>query len=202
MKRTLLASALSFAALASAQAAQAQAAQAPCVNADDAGDAVVYAMPIAYEAALRTCKNAWADDAFLKSAQGRAFIETFEERQDASWPGTVRMLKVFLAQPGGDGDDGMVQMLTSMDEDALRPFVDALGGQMLAEEIKPDSCETINKAAELLSPLPADNISGLMTLILQQIDLKEPAVCGVNGEVTVIPEGPMSVEDAENDASE
>ncbi|MEM7688099.1 MAG: hypothetical protein AAF291_03680 [Pseudomonadota bacterium] len=198
MKRTLLASTLGFAALASAQTAQAQAAQAPCVNAEDAGDAVIYAMPIAYEAAMKSCKSALPDDSFLKSADGKQFIDTFRTKQDASWPGTIRMLKVFLANPGGEGgDQGMAQMLSSMDEDALRPFVDALGGQMLAEEIKPDTCNTINEAAELLSPLPVENVGGLVSLILKEVDLKEPSVCGVTGEVQVIPEGPLPAEAAD-----
>lgn len=192
MKKTLFAPALGFVALASAQAAQAQ---NVCVNAEDAGDAVVYAMPLAYEAAKKACKNELAETSFLRGDKGAAFIETFRERQDASWPGTVRMLKIFIAQSGEGADDGMAQMLNSMEDDALRPFVDALGGQMLAQEIKPDSCATIDKAAELMSPLPADNVSGLVSLILQQVDLKNPPVCGVDGTVKVIPEGPMSEDD-------
>lgn len=194
MKRTLLASTLALTALGTAQAAQAQQA---CIAPEDAADAVVYLMPLAYEASLKTCKNEFKDDSFLPSAEGENFIEQFRTKQDESWPGTFRLIGAFMASEGqGDGDGGMAQMLGSMEESQLRPFADALVGQMLAEQIKPDTCTKIDRGVELMSPLPVENVGGLVAFILEQVEIDNPPICKADGTVTVIPEGPLSEEDA------
>lgn len=190
MKRTLFASALAFNALGSAQAAQAQQA---CVAPEDAADAVVYAMPAAYDATLKRCKSEFSKESFLTSADGSNFAEQFRTQQDERWAGTFRFLKVFIsAQSEGEGDNGMGEMIAAMDEEALRPFVDGILGQMIGEQIKTDTCGKIDEGAQLLSPLPAENVGGLVAFILGLIDLDNPPICGPDGTVKVIPEGPTS----------
>ncbi len=192
MKRTAFASVLGMTALLSAQAAQAQNA---CIMPEDAGDMVLYLMPIAYDGALKSCKNEFTEDSFLPSAEGRDFIEKFRAKQDETWGGTYRAAQVFMASQGGD-DSGMGDILGSMDENALRPFADALIGQMIAEEIKPDSCGKIDRGIELLSPLPAENVGGLVSFILEMVDLGDDVpLCNPDGTVRVIPEGPVEPED-------
>lgn len=192
MKRSILASALSLAALTSAQAAQAQQA---CIMPADAADTVMYLMPVAYDGALKSCKSAFSDDAFLPSADGRAYIEKFRSKQDETWPGTYRAAQVMIASQG-DQDGGMAETLGALDESQLRPFADALLGQMIAEEIKPDSCDKIDRGVELLSPLPAENVGGLVTFVLEMVGGGDLPVCNADGTVRVIPEGPVAAEEA------
>lgn len=195
MKRSLLASALGLAALTSAQAAQAQQA---CVMPADAADMVMYMMPVAYDGALKSCKNTFSDDAFLPSAEGRDFIKKFRTKQDATWAGTYRVAQVMIAAQGeGAGEDnGMAETLGALDESQLRPFADALLGQMIAEEIKPDACDKIDRGVELLSPLPAENVGGLVSFVLEMVDLGDKVpLCNADGTVRVIPEGPLAPED-------
>lgn len=173
MKTRLLAPALALAALATAQTAHAQ--QQACVNAQDLSDAIVYAMPLAYDAAQTACANRFAADGFM-ATRGESYIAQFRATQDTAWPGAFRFLKTFMDKEGGS-DDQMGAMLSSMPEDALRPFVDALVGQMLAEEIKGDSCGKIERGIELLSPLPAENMGGLIAFIAEMTDLKNPPIC-------------------------
>lgn len=173
MKTHLLAPALALAALATAQTAQAQ--SQPCVNAQDLADAVVYAMPLAYDAASTACANRLTKDGFM-ATRGEDYIAQFRTSQDQTWPGAFRFLKTFMNKDGGS-DDQMAAMLSTMPEDALRPFVDALVGQMIAEEIKGDSCTKIERGLELLSPLPTENMGGLVAFIAEMTDLKNPPVC-------------------------
>ncbi|AUX69969.1 hypothetical protein CHX26_11140 [Porphyrobacter sp. HT-58-2] len=177
MTKPLLASSLAFAALASAQAGQAQ--QQACVDAADLADTIVYAMPIAYDASRTACANRFSRDGFM-ATRGDDFAAKFRARQDAAWPGAFRMLKTFVAKDGeassASGMD-MSAMLSTMPPEALRPFVDALVGQMIAQEIKGDTCNKIERGAELLSPLPADNIGGLVAFIAEMADLKNPPLC-------------------------
>lgn len=178
MTTRIIAPVLALAALTSAQTAQAQ--QQACVAQKDLSDAVVYAMPIAYDAARTACANRFTKSGFI-ATRGDAFIGTFRAAQDKSWPGAFRMLKVFMADEG-TGEDGasasdMAPMLEGLPEEALRPFVDAMVGQEIAKQIKGDSCAKIERGVELLSPLPTDNVGGLVAFVADLADIKSPAIC-------------------------
>ena len=179
MTKPVLAPALALLALASATTAQAQ--QQTCVAAADLGDTVLYAMPIAYDAVSTSCASQLKRDGFM-AKDGEAFIAKFRDRQDSAWPGAFRLLKTFMAKDNADeaksGAD-MMKMIAALPEDSLRPFVDGLVGQMIAGEIKPDSCGKIERGLELLSPLPVDNVAGLMAFIAEVADMKDPQICPV-----------------------
>ncbi|MBI1401699.1 MAG: hypothetical protein GC147_00610 [Porphyrobacter sp.] len=177
MKRPIIASALALAALTGAEAAQAQ--QQACVTAADLGDTMVYAMPIAYDAVSTTCAGRFAKNGFMLR-EGEGFIAGFRARQDAAWPGAFRLFKTFMARENakdGSDDDEIATMIAALPEESLRPFIDGIVGQMIAKEIKPDSCGKIERGVELLSPLPVDNIAGLATFIAELADVKNPEIC-------------------------
>ena len=177
MTKRAFASALALVALATAHTAQAQ--QQTCVAAADLGDTVLYAMPIAYDAVSTTCARQLKADGFMARGGGK-FIDNFRARQDSAWPGAFRLLKTFMAQNNaekGGTDTDMTAMIAALPEESLRPFVDGLVGQMIAKEIKPDSCGKIERGLELLSPLPVDNVAGLMSFIAELADLKNPSIC-------------------------
>lgn len=178
MIKRMIAPVLAFAALTSAQAAQAAQQQA-CVNAADLADTVVYAMPIAFDASRSACANRLSQRGFM-ATRGKEFVAKFRARQDAAWPGAFRMLQTFMARDADSASASgmdMNAMLATMPQDALRPFVDAFVGQMIAQEIKGDSCNKIERGVELLSPLPVDNVGGLFAFIAEVADLKNPPIC-------------------------
>ncbi|MCR9180662.1 MAG: hypothetical protein NXH71_10595 [Erythrobacteraceae bacterium] len=180
MTKRVVAPALAFVALATANAAHAQ--QQDCVGSADLGDTVLYAMPIAYDAVSTTCARQLKADGFI-ARDGGAFINNFRARQDSAWPGAFRLLKTFMAQNNaekGKSDADMTALLSALPEENLRPFVDGLVGQMIAKEIKPDSCGKIERGMELLSPLPADNLAGLMAFIAEIADIKNPSICSAD----------------------
>lgn len=180
----IIASALALTALASATAAEAQ--QKSCVEPADLSDAVVYVMPIAFDAARTSCGKRFASNGFV-ARQGEAYIATYRDGQDRAWPGAFRFLKVFMDQEGAGQStrgDEMVAMLSTMPAETLRPFVDALVGQMIAAEIKPGSCSKIERGLELVSPLPRDNMGGLIAFLVELADVKNPPVCSATGNAT------------------
>ena len=157
---------------------QAVAAQNACVEPQDAADAIVYMMPAAHQAALRKCSGNLGEESFLPSAAAKTFISSFEAQQDERWPGTFRFFKVFIEQQDeGDADQAMSQMIASLPESAIRPFIDGILVEIVAGEIKPSSCEKIDRVLELLSPLPADNVGGLSALLLDAVGPKNPPIC-------------------------
>lgn len=171
-----LAPVLAFAAVGQAQAAQAQQA---CIAPTDLGDTMVYAVPIAFDAARTACARQLRSDGFFARG-GERFVSGFRARQNAAWPGAFRTMKVLLAEESGKakaGDLDVLRLVQSMPEANLRPFVDGLMGQMIAEEIKPDNCGKIERGMELLSPLPVDNVAGLMGFVVELLGLDKPAIC-------------------------
>lgn len=182
MTPRLIAPALALVALATAQTAAAQ--QQACVRAADLSDAVVYAMPLAYDAVRTSCANRLARDGFI-ATKGDAFVAGFRDRQNAAWPGAFRLLKVFMASDTDASTDtgpDITAMISSLPEGSLRPFVDGLIGQMIAGEIKGDDCGKIERGVELISPLPTDNVGGLFAFIAEMADLKNPAICPAGAE--------------------
>lgn len=177
MTRNFIAPTLAAAALVSATAAQAQ--QQACVNPADLADAVVYIVPVAFDAAKTACGPKLEANGFM-AREGDQYIAPFRTGQEQAWPGAFRFLKTFMDRGGaGKGAKGqdMAAMLSAMPADALRPFVDALVGQMIAGEIKPDSCGKIERGLELLSPLPRENMGGIVAFIVEMTDVKNPPVC-------------------------
>ena len=176
MSRKIIPFAAGCLAMVQAQVAQAQEA---CVAPADLDDTITYAMPLAYDAALNACEGRFAPDGFMATG-GAEFVDGFRDRQDAAWPGTFRLLKVFMSTPPSDGSAGteeMVALLSSLPEDSIRPFVDAIIVQQIIPEIKPDSCADIERGLELVSPLPPENVSALFTFIAEQTDLENPPIC-------------------------
>lgn len=178
MTRRMIAPLVALAALASAQAAQAQ--QQACVAPADLSDAVVYALPIAFDAARTTCANRLNRNGFM-ATKGDAYIAQFRSQQDKAWPGAFRMIKTFMADKAKEdaeaSDVDIGAMMANMPEGALRPFLDALVGQMIAEQIKPDSCAKIERGLELVSPLPTENVGALVAFLVEVSDVKNPPVC-------------------------
>jgi hypothetical protein len=136
-------------------------------------------MPIAYDATRSACEARLKSDGFLKTG-GIAFIDRFRARQNAAWPGARRVLTQFAAgatSGEGQGDPAMTDAITTMPDEALRPFVDALAAQKLAEEIKPATCSQIERVMSLISPLPVESVSGLATLLFELAGVDNPAIC-------------------------
>lgn len=178
MTHRMIAPALALAALVTAQTAHAQ--QQACVSSADLSDAVVYAMPIAFDAARTACANRLSRSGFV-ATRGETYIAKFRTGQDRAWPGALRLLKTYMADPENAAATGGMDvgaMLSGLPAETLRPFVDALVGQMIAEEIKGDSCTKIERGLELVSPLPVENVGGLVAFLAELTDLRNPPICG------------------------
>jgi len=186
--RSSLAPTLALVALTTSQAAHAQQA---CVEPEDVADTFVYIMPGAFDTALKMCGDSIGTDSFMRSNEGDGFIEKFRVQQDDAWPGTFRFIKAYIAAQA-DGDPGAAAMLDAAPPETIRPFIDGMLGSMIGEQLKPDMCVKINRVLELASPLPVENMGGLVAFIIEEVDLKEPDICKNDGTVTVIPEGPVA----------
>lgn len=160
--------ALGVAALAQPSAAQAQ----TCIAQADLADGIVYAMPSITEAIQRRCAATLADDGYLATS-GSALAGKFAALQDEAWPGALRLLGQFA----GSEDPSMSALFASLPEESLRPFVDAILTEKIGAEIKTKDCDRIERAMELLAPLPPENTAELVAFLASLAKTKGPAIC-------------------------
>lgn len=169
------AAALAMCALAQPQMAMAQ----ECVEQADLSDAIIYAMPLIGDAFSETCSGELSDQGFM-ATKGDEFLAPYRAKQDATWPGALRLLKAFGDK--GKGPDGMSEMIGSLPESALRPFVDAVIVTMVGKEIKPKDCSKIERGVALVAPLPEDNVGDLVAFMMDMADVKNPPLCPYRGD--------------------
>jgi hypothetical protein len=137
-----------------------------------------------YDAMQAPCSAQFAASEFMTN-EADGFIAQFADLQDAAWPGTLRLLKVFMAAGAaeeGNAGDPMIAALSQMPPEAMRPLVDVFVGSMirddLAKEIKPETCGDIAEVMELVAPLPPENIGGLAGFMARVTGLDNPPICG------------------------
>lgn len=173
MRPTIRLAAGAAAMLSLAQPALAQGTK--CIAPADLADATTYTMPLMIEAAQSSCADVLAADSFVM-AEGTAFAANFAPLRDAAWPGTQRMLASFIEKETGASREqaekvdpamgGIIMNLLRSDGQELRPFVDAIATQMVADSIKPESCGDIEAILPLLAPLPPENYGELVSVIV------------------------------------
>ena len=166
--------ALGLAAMTQHQIAYAQASAEKCIAQADVSDAVVYAMPILTAGMRSKCGDTLSPGGFM-ATQGDAFVAPYAERQTAAWPGALRMLSQF-GDSGAEAGE-MMAMFQSLPADTVRPLFDAIIEQKIAEEIKLTDCGKIERAVELLAPLPPENVSGIVTFLLDVAKVDNPKIC-------------------------
>lgn len=164
-------------------------AQGTCVQPEDVADATTYAMPLFVEALQSSCAETLPSSSYVMK-EGAAFATRFEPMRDRAWPGARRLLVSFIEQKTGanreDAENagpemgGVMQTLMRMEGDELRPFVDAIAMQMIAEEIEPGTCSDVDTLMPLLAPLPPENYGALVATLMGLVEKKDSgiSICG------------------------
>lgn len=169
----IAASALALVGLLHSQATMAQ----QCIAAEDASDAIIYALPIVVDGFVTQCAPHLADDGFYVT-RGEEFLAPYQAVRADRWPGTLRFLVALASEGKGAGD--AAEAMAIQPEDTLRSFVDAVIAEKLGGEIKPSDCGRIEKAMELLAPLPPENLGGLVTILFEAIKVRTLQFCEVD----------------------
>lgn len=157
-----LAMALAMTALINGTALQA-AETAQCIPPEQAEDLVTYLLPAALDAAGTKCATNLPPSAAMLQTDSAQYAK-YQHSAEQAWPGAKQVIGVLA------GD----KFPKDMDLEAVRPMIDAMIPTMIAGEIKPGDCETIDQFYTLLEPLPSANLAGLAVLIIQQAtDKKE-----------------------------
>lgn len=145
----------------SAQAGEA----AQCLPPEKAEALFSYALPIVIGTARTQCADILPASAPLLREDSRQF-QKYVTASDEAWPDAKDTIAIFTDN----------KLPADLDLDSLRPFVEAMIPAMLADEIKPKHCSTINRFYELLEPMPAQNLAAMTVMLVQLTaeDKKQP----------------------------
>ncbi len=127
---------------------------------DDLSELVRFALPSVFAQVQTMCVNELERSSYIYANSAR-LTERF---QTASQGSVTRASQVLLAL-GGEQDPAMRQLISRMPPEVLGPFMSEMIAGKLAQDLKPEACEPINRTMELLDPLPTDNFADLVAYL-------------------------------------
>ena len=167
--------AISIAASASLVAGQASAQD--CISQAQISNLAIYAVPLLVDGVQGKCLGQLPSNGFLATS-GAEFTAPYTSLQDSVWP-QAREGFMYFAANGEDQDEGMAddEFLGSLPDEALRPLFDLIITEKVGESIKLGDCRKVERALELMAPLPPENTGGLIALLVSAVGKEDPKVC-------------------------
>ncbi len=157
----------------------AQAAEPPCLTAREFTDLSSYALPSIITGTAERCSAALPPGAFL-NRNGAALASRYAVSKPAAWPGA----KAAFIKLSSGMDAEAVGLFRALPDDKLQPMVDTLVEGLIAQQIPPERCTTVDRAVGLLAPLPPQNTAQLIALAL---GLGSTAGGGKLGKISLCP---------------
>ncbi|HEY5722780.1 MAG TPA: hypothetical protein VIT45_10710 [Allosphingosinicella sp.] len=143
--------------LAIAAALAAQPAPVPppqCVPQADVADMALYYLPAIYRTVAEKCRAALPADAYLVTGAS-AYFDRIAAQRDSRWPGARRAFVKII---------GTSELPKEVTDESLRSLSDAMLAAKLSADLKTEHCSTIDEYAELLAPLPPENMAKVVAL--------------------------------------
>lgn len=167
--------AISIAASASLMAGQASAQD--CISQSQISSLAIYAVPLLVDGVQGKCAGQLPSNGFLATS-GAEFTAPYTRLQDSAWP-EAREGFMYFAANGGGQDQTMAdeEFLGGLPDEALRLLFDLIITEKVGESVKPGDCRKVERALELMAPLPPENTGGLIALLLSEVGKEDPKVC-------------------------
>ena len=155
------------------------AAEPPCLTAREFTDLSSYALPSIITGTAQRCSATLGPGAFLKR-DANALASRYGAAKPAAWPGAKQ---AFLKLSGGTNSDA-ANLFKALPDNKLQPMVDTLVEGLIAQQVPPERCRTIDTAIRLLAPLPPQNTAELIALA---VGLGSRSGGGKLGKLTICP---------------
>jgi hypothetical protein len=139
--------------------AQSVAAEAKCLTRAELRTGIAYVMPALMKGVVSKCAPTLAEDSYL-AKDGEALIARYAGQSQGSAEDVQALFAKFGPQAGLNGADG----------ESTAKLVESLVTVGVQSALKPESCADISAAMALLDPLPAENMNGLIELVLVKVD--------------------------------
>ena len=154
--------------LASAQAAA-------CVTEQEVSAIAIYSVPSLVQAVRLRCAGELVSNGYL-ARRGDALSARYAALQPSVWPRAKSgLLKLFAA--GAGESRGGLDTISTLPDDAVRPFVDALIVQESAPKIAPKNCTRIERVIEVMAPIDPEVAGTLLGVLVGFADSDRLPVC-------------------------
>ena len=130
----------------------------PCLTPKEGQALITFAFPDVVTGITDKCAPVAGPASFLATS-GRALASTYRATSNAAWP-TARPAIRKLA-----GENGA--LLDMMPDDAFKSFAGAFAATVVVKQIAPERCNDIDRIIRATSPLPPDNMSMLVGIMLE-----------------------------------
>lgn len=127
-------------------------------------------MPAAFRSLQAKCDPMLDSNAYIY-ARGEALHRRLLSVSNAAASGASRVIASVTAR----SSPAMGEIVGGMPPEVLRPYFDEMVAGMLTREIQTENCAAINRALELIEPLPAENLADLLALAYTQEQTEQRA---------------------------
>ncbi|WP_324695285.1 hypothetical protein [Novosphingobium sp. RL4] len=140
----------------------ASAQQSACLTKVEARSLFGYALPQVISGTSKRCAQVLPSDSYLRN-HGAELVARYTAQKSRYWPeAKIAFLKL------GEGKDAQVgQFARNLPDESLRPLVDITVEGMVSQGLPLKSCDKVDLALDLLSPLPPENTAGLIALLIE-----------------------------------
>lgn len=144
--------ALALPAMATAQTAT------QCLTPKEAQALITFALPDIITSVSSKCTPSLGTDGYL-TRSGADLATRYRTAAAPNWPMAKQAIRKFV---GTDTD-----LFQSLPDDALKGFFGAGVSTAIVKDIKPEQCSDIDRVMKVLSPLPPENMSQLVGIVLE-----------------------------------
>lgn len=138
----------------------AQAKKMPCLSSSEFSSLIGCALPSAIRGTTLRCSAILPEGAFLRT-EGQELAERYAALNSETWPDA----KAAFIKLSSDKED-VAKVLREIPDESLQEMFAILLEGMISSQIALDKCETVDRFMRLLSPLPPENTTELVTLIV------------------------------------
>lgn len=148
----------------------ASAAEPICLTKREATSLIAYALPQAINGTAKRCAATLPADSFLR-AHGAELAARYGTQKDRYWPQAKPAL---LKALGGNSDTA--RLTANLPDENLRQMADVFVEGLVSQRIALKSCDKLDVAIDLLSPLPPENAAGLIALSIEVASTANPRI--------------------------
>jgi len=130
----------------------------PCLRGPEVESLAAVALPDLIRGAGVACLNTLPPEALVRQPSSE-LVQRYQAAADAAWP-AARAALGRVAPP---------EIAGLLNSDLVRPMLTSLITAALIGKVKPGDCRAIDRASNLLAPLPPQNTAGLVGMVLQLV---------------------------------
>ncbi len=137
-------------------------AQQSCLTKAEAHSLFGYALPQVISGTSKRCAQVLPSDSFLRS-HGAELVTRYSAQKARYWPEA----KAAFLKLGQSKDAQVGQFARNLPDESLQPLVDITVEGLVSQELPLKSCDKVDLALDLLSPLPPENTASLIALLIE-----------------------------------